>query len=74
MTNNKFRSHFTSCGIVLRIVCPYTPSQNRIVERKCQHVIETGLAIIFHACVLLPFWVEAFLTAVYLQPVRLANS
>ena len=33
-TNNKFRSHLTSCGIVLCIACPYTPSQNGIAERK----------------------------------------
>jgi len=25
-TNNKFCSHLTSCGIVLRVACPYTPS------------------------------------------------
>ncbi|KAL6347067.1 hypothetical protein AAG906_012318 [Vitis piasezkii] len=65
-TNNKFRSHLTSCGIVLRIACPYTSSQNGIAERKHRHVTETGLTIMFHACVSLFLWVEAFSTTVYL--------
>jgi len=65
-TNNKFRSHLTCCGIVLRVACPYTPSQNGIAERKHRHVTETGLTLMFHACVPLPLWVEAFSTAVYL--------
>ena len=65
-TNNKFRSHLTSCGIVLHIACLYTPSQNGIVERKHRHVTETGLTIRFHACVPLFLWVEAFSTTVYL--------
>ena len=52
-TNNKFRSHLTSCCIVLRITCPYTPSQNGIAKRKHRHVTETGLTIMFHARVLL---------------------
>ncbi|KAL6346966.1 hypothetical protein AAG906_006026 [Vitis piasezkii] len=62
-TNNKFRSHLTSCGIMLRIACPYTPRQNGIVEHKHRHVTETGLTIKFHACVPLFLWVEAFSTA-----------
>ena len=51
---------------MLRIACPYAPSQNGIAEHKHQHVTETGLTIMFHACVLLFLWVEAFSTTVYL--------
>lgn len=62
----KFHSHLTSCDIVLRIACPYTPSQNGIAERKHRYVIETGLTIMFQARVPLPLWVGAFSTTVYL--------
>ena len=65
-TNNKFRSHLQSCGIVLHLACPYTPSQNGIVERKHRHVIETGLTLMFHVRVPLSLWVEAFSIAVFL--------
>ena len=65
-TNNKFRSHLHSCGIDLRLACPYTLSQNGIAERKHRHVTETGLTLMFHARVLLSLWVEAFSTAVFL--------
>ena len=37
-TNNKFRSHLQSCGIVLHLACPYTPSQNGITKRKHHYV------------------------------------
>ena len=65
-TNNKFRSHLHSCGIVLRLACPYTPSQNGVAERKHRHVTETGLTLMFHAHVPVSLWVEAFSTAVFL--------
>jgi hypothetical protein len=65
-TNNKFRSHLHSCGIVLRLTCPYTPSQNGVAERKYRHVTETGLTLMFHAHVPVSLWVEAFSTAVFL--------
>ena len=51
---------------MLRIACPYTSSQNGITERKHRHVTETGLTIMFHACVQLFLWVAAFSTTVYL--------
>nr|CAN61640.1 hypothetical protein VITISV_021909 [Vitis vinifera] len=65
-TNNKFRSHLHSCGIDLRLACPYTPSQNGIVERKHRYVTEIGLTLMFHARVPLSLWDEAFSTAVFL--------
>ena len=51
---------------MLCIACPYTLSQNGIAERKHRHVTETGLTIMFHACVPLFLWVKAFSTTVYL--------
>jgi hypothetical protein len=65
-TNNKFSSHLHSCGIVLRLACPYTPSQNGVAERKHHHATETGLTLMFHAHVPVSLWVEAFSTAVFL--------
>ena len=38
----------------------------RLAERKHRHIVETGLALLFHANVPLKFWVDAFLTRVYL--------
>ena len=65
-TNNKFHSHLNSCGIVLRLACPYTQSQNGVVEHKHRHVTETGLTLMFHAHVLVSLRVEAFSTVVFL--------
>jgi hypothetical protein len=64
--NTKFQNHLQSSGIVLRLTCAYTPSQNGITERKHHHVTETSLTLMFHACLPVSFWVEAFSTAVFL--------
>lgn len=43
-----------------------TPEQNGVVERKHRHVIELGLAMVYHASVPKRCWVDAFGTAIFL--------
>jgi hypothetical protein len=49
---NKF---FENCGIVHRVACPHTHQQNGAVERKHRHIVETGLALLYHGSVPLRF-------------------
>ena len=55
-----------SCGITHRVSCLHTHQQNGVVERKHCHVVETGLALLYHVKVSLQYWDEAFQTACYL--------
>jgi hypothetical protein len=71
--NIKVRSHLHSCGIVLRLVYLYNPSQNGIAECKHRHIIETSLTFMFHAHMLVSLWDEAFSTAIFLIN-RLSSS
>jgi hypothetical protein len=57
---------FLKLGIVHRVSCPHTHQQNGSAERKNQHIVETGLALLAHASVPLKFWDEAFTNATYL--------
>ncbi|GJW57946.1 retrovirus-related pol polyprotein from transposon RE1 [Tanacetum coccineum] len=50
----------------LTITCPYTPQQNGRAERKHRHLVETGLAMLFHAHVPASYWVDAFSSATYI--------
>lgn len=45
---------------------PYTPEHNGLSERKHLHIVETGLALLSHASILLQYWSYAFITVVYL--------
>jgi len=65
-TSNEFMNHLAYNGIAQQLSCPYTPEQNGLAERKHRHIVETGLTLLFHANVPLKFWVDAFLTSVYL--------
>ncbi|KAJ0589340.1 putative RNA-directed DNA polymerase [Helianthus annuus] len=65
-TNHKVRQLFEQNGTFHRISCPYTPQQNGRVERKHRHIVETGLAMMFHAKIPANFWVDAFSSAVYI--------
>lgn len=64
-TSNKFQIHLQKCGIKQNISCPHTPEQNGVSERKHRHVIELGLAMMYHAKVPMKYWVDAFKTAIY---------
>jgi hypothetical protein len=65
----EFRSlskFFKSCGIAHHLSYPHTHQQNGAVERKHRHIVETGLALLYHANISLRFWDDAFQTACYL--------
>ena len=49
-----------------RISCSYTHQQNGTIEQKHRHLVETGLALLYHASVPLHYWDDAFQTACYL--------
>ena len=55
-----------NCDITHRVSCPHTHQQNGVVEHKHRHVVETYLALLYHAKVPLQYWDEAFQTACYL--------
>jgi len=62
-TSHKFKDQLTQSRIHHYVSCLYTPSQNRRVEHKHQYINEIGIAMLFHSCVPLKFWVDAFNTA-----------
>jgi hypothetical protein len=51
--------------ITFQILCPYTPEQNDLAERKHRHVVELGLANMTHASIPLQFWDYIFESIVY---------
>lgn len=58
--------YFKDLGIHFQHPCPHIHVQNGKVERKHQHIVETGLTLLAQAHMPLKFWWEAFLTAVHL--------
>jgi len=65
-TSSQFKMFLANNGIIHRISCPYTSEQNGIVERKHRHVVESGLTLLAHSHLPNKYWVDAFLTAIYL--------
>ena len=60
-------AHFLSTnGISHLTTPPHTPEHNDFSERRHLHLVETGLALLFHASLPLIYWSHAFATAVYL--------
>ncbi|GJS09734.1 zinc finger, CCHC-type containing LTR copia-type gag-polypeptide [Tanacetum coccineum] len=55
------RKFFKDNGTLHRLSCPYTPQQNGRAERKHRHLVETGLAMLFHAHVPASYWLCTFL-------------
>ncbi|GJV61904.1 retrovirus-related pol polyprotein from transposon TNT 1-94 [Tanacetum coccineum] len=64
--NHTVRKIFEDNGTFHRLSCPYTPQQNGRAERKHRHIVETGLAMLFHAHVPASYWVDAFSSAAYI--------
>jgi hypothetical protein len=60
---NKILQQF---GILHRVSYPHTHQQNGAIVWKHRHIVETGLALLFHAHLPLKFWDDAFSTACYL--------
>ncbi|GJZ65658.1 integrase [Tanacetum coccineum] len=52
-------------GILLETICPHTPQQNKVIERKHRH-IEVARSLRFEANLPKRFWGECILTATYI--------
>jgi hypothetical protein len=59
-------SYFRKLDITHQVSYPHTHQQNGVVQRKHQHIVEMGLALLAHASIALKYWDEAFITAIYL--------
>jgi hypothetical protein len=46
---------------------PHAHQQNGVAERKHQHIVEVGLALLANASMPLKYWDQAFLTATHLM-------
>ncbi|XP_019155254.1 PREDICTED: uncharacterized protein LOC109152134 [Ipomoea nil] len=57
---------FAEKGIIHQKSCAYTPQQNAVVERKHQHILNVARAIRFQATLLLEFWGQCVMHAVYI--------
>lgn len=64
--SNDLKQHFIACEIQYFLSCPYNLQQNGISERNHRHVMELGLAMMFHSYTPLQCWVEVFFSANYL--------
>jgi hypothetical protein len=65
-TSSQFQSFLTQHGIIHRKTCPHTSQQNGVAERKLRHILETGLTMLAHSGLSNKYWVDSFLTAVYI--------
>jgi histone deacetylase 1/2 len=45
---HKLNNFFQTIGIHHRLICPHTQEQNDSVERRHNHIVETGLTILGH--------------------------
>jgi histone deacetylase 1/2 len=62
----KLNAFFQKVGITHHVSCPHAHQQNGSAERKHQHIVEVGLALLANASMPLKYWDEAFLTATFL--------
>jgi hypothetical protein len=65
-TSVHFQSFLTNNGILHRKSCPYTSPHNGLAERKLRHILDTGLTLLAHSHLSNRYWVDAFLTVVYI--------
>lgn len=60
------QSLFQSHGISPRVTCPYSHPQNKSIEGRHLHIVETRLSLLAHASIPQKYWVDAFQMAIYL--------
>jgi hypothetical protein len=65
-TSLRFQQHLSKNGTIHRKTCPHTSQQNGLAERKLRHILETGLTLLAHCGLSNKYWVDAFLTSVYI--------
>jgi len=65
-TSLRFQQNLSKHGILHRKTCPHTSQQNGLAERKLRHILETGLTLLAHCGLSNRYWVDAFLTSVYI--------
>lgn len=65
-TSLQFKNFLTQHGIFHCLTCPHTSQQNGIAERKDIHIVEMGLTLLAQSSLSTKFWVDSFLTSVYL--------
>lgn len=63
--SNVFLVYLNLCGIIQQLSYPNTLQHNGFFERKHWHIAETGLTMVFHANLLLWYWIDYFLNFVY---------
>ncbi|KAJ3701119.1 hypothetical protein LUZ61_004824 [Rhynchospora tenuis] len=51
--------------ITFQVSCPHTPEQNGVAERKHRHIVELGLANMFHSSIPLKYWDYLFESVVF---------
>lgn len=59
-------SHLISLGIHFQHPCPYIHPQNGRVERKHQHIVDTGLTLLAQSTLPFSYWWDAFQAATFL--------
>lgn len=57
-TSNDMLKFYNEQGILLETICPHTPQQNGVVERKHRHLLETAHALRFETNLPKRFWGE----------------
>ena len=61
-----FQSFLNKHGIIHRKTCLHTSQQNGLAERKLRHILETDLTLLAHSHLSNRYWVDAFLSAIYI--------
>ena len=64
--SHEFQEFLKQKGIISQRLCPYTPQQNGVAERKNRHLLDMVRTLLLESFVPPRFWVEALSTAVYL--------
>lgn len=64
-TSDEFNNYLKTCGIRRQFLCPSTPQQNGVAERKNRHLAETVRSMLHAKNVPPYFWAECTKTAAH---------